>query len=114
MTFTPLGTPAVSGAELGAGGVRKDQQIVPGTNIPLADFSLPQSVADRVGKAVMDRFSELMEGHTQHSRRKVLAGIVMTTDESMEDDMTVISVTTGTKCVNGEHISVNGYSLNGG
>ncbi len=44
----------------------------------MAEFSLPQGVADRIGKLVVDRFSALMEGHSQHSRRKVLAGIVMT------------------------------------
>ena len=47
------------------------------------------------------------------SRRKVLAGIVMTTDGATMEGMEVISVTTGTKCVNGEHMSVNGNSLNG-
>ncbi len=51
---------------------------VTGTSIPISEFSLPQTVADRIGKLVMDRFSALMEGHAQHSRRKVLAGIVMT------------------------------------
>ena len=29
------------------------------------------------------------------------------------EDFTIISVSTGTKCVNGEHMSVNGNSLNG-
>ena len=48
-----------------------------------------------------------------YSRRKVLAGIVMTKDGATMEDMEVISVTTGTKCVNGEHMSVNGNSLNG-
>ncbi len=43
---------------------------------------------------------------------KVLAGIVMSRDDAMED-LKVISVSTGTKCVNGEHMSVNGNSLNG-
>jgi hypothetical protein len=65
-----------------------------GTSIPIAEFSLPQPVADRIGKLVMDRFSALMEGHSQHSRRKVLAGIVMTTDLAMEE-MQIISVSTG-------------------
>ncbi len=55
---------------------------------------MPQPVADRIGKLVMDRFSALMEGHSQHSRRKVLAGIVMTTDIAMEE-MQIISVSTG-------------------
>jgi hypothetical protein len=46
-----------------------------------------------------------------HSRRKVLAGIVMTSGPQMEDAK-VISVATGTKCINGEHMSVLGASLN--
>ena len=48
----------------------------PGTNIPAADFSLPQNVADKIGKLIMDKFTEVIVGQaTQHSRRKVLAGI---------------------------------------
>ncbi len=55
----------------GTGPGSAGEPLVPGTNVPLSEFSLPQAVADRVGKAVMDRFAELMEGHSQHSRRKV-------------------------------------------
>ena len=85
-----------------------------GTTIPVSQFSLPQLVADKIGKAVMDKFTEIIVGQaTQHSRRKVLAGVVMTTDGDVMDQVEVISVTTGTKCVNGEHMSVNGNSLNG-
>ena len=38
--------------------------------------------------------------------------LLMYLGDSMEE-MEVIAVTTGTKCVNGEHMSVNGNSLNG-
>jgi len=87
-------------------------EFLAGTRVPVSEFSLPQSVADRIGKAVLAKFSELMSGQAQHSRRKVLAGIVMTRDESMEE-LTVISMATGTKCINGEHMSVSGSAING-
>ena len=42
---------------------------------------MPQNVADKIGKLIMDKFTEVIVGQaTQHSRRKVLAGVVMTTD----------------------------------
>ncbi len=111
MSFTPHMS---GGSGNGAADIlgRGDQQLVPGTTVPVSEFSLPQAASDRIGKLVMDKFAELMEGHAQHSRRKVLAGVVMTTDPEMEN-MTVISVSTGTKCINGEHMSVNGNALNG-
>ena len=84
-----------------------------GTTVPLSEFSLAQPTADRVGKLVMDRFSELISGHTQHSRRKVLAGVVMSVDGDAMEDLSIITVSTGTKCVNGEHMSDCGNALNG-
>lgn len=104
VSFTPMmqGSP-VMGTE--------GSNVVPGTNIPVGEFSLNQSVADTIGKLILDKFSAIMVAHGQHSRRKVLAGIVMSKGEAM-DDLTVISVSTGTKCINGEHMSVNGNSLN--
>lgn len=60
----------------------------------------------------MEKYALLMDDKPQHYRRKVLAGVVMTTDEEMSD-MHVISISTGTKCVNGEHLSISGRALNG-
>merc|ERR1712036_61564 len=93
-------------------GSSNSDEIVPGTTVLTSEFSLPQEVADRIGKMVMDKFEQLITGHAQHSRRKVLAGIVMSLDGDKMEDLRIVSVSTGTKCVNGEHMSVNGNSLN--
>ncbi|XP_012281442.1 double-stranded RNA-specific editase Adar isoform X2 [Orussus abietinus] len=71
-------------------------------------MNLPQMLADKIGKMVNQKFTELMQGKPQHARRKVLAGIVQT----MGSDAELICVTTGTKCVSGEHLSVSGSALN--
>lgn len=64
-----------------------------------------------VSRMVNEKFIEVMSGDIQHMRRKVLAGIVMTRSTSLED-AEVICVATGTKCVSGGHICLNGSSLN--
>lgn len=60
---------------------------------------------------VQDKYMELMVGHEQYVKRKVLAGIVMTENGQLENAK-VISVSTGTKCINGEHISIIGAVVN--
>ncbi|XP_037726283.1 double-stranded RNA-specific editase Adar isoform X4 [Drosophila subpulchrella] len=91
--------------------------VVPQKNVPLpiddksSSMELPQIHADTIGRLVLEKFMEVIKGQEAYSRRKVLAGIVMT--ENMNFcEAKVISVSTGTKCVSGEHMSVNGAVLN--
>ncbi|XP_041056254.1 double-stranded RNA-specific editase 1-like isoform X2 [Carcharodon carcharias] len=73
---------------------------------------LPQVLADAVARLVVDKFSELTDNFTSpHARRKVLAGVVMTTGSDVKDAQ-VICVATGTKCINGEYMSDRGLALN--
>lgn len=57
---------------------------------------------------VNEKFSSLLENNCKHKQRKVLAGIVQVKGEIAE----VICIATGTKCVSGEHINLNGATLN--
>ncbi|XP_052446912.1 double-stranded RNA-specific editase 1 isoform X1 [Carassius gibelio] len=73
---------------------------------------LPQVLADAVSHLVVEKFSELTDNFTSpNARRKVLAGVVMTTGTDVKDAQ-VICVTTGTKCINGEYMSDRGLALN--
>ncbi|XP_039761976.1 double-stranded RNA-specific editase Adar isoform X2 [Pararge aegeria] len=83
-----------------------------GAELAPAD-ALPQLLADHVAKIVNEKFNELMRGDLVHSKRKVLAGIVITVENNIESAK-VIAVATGTKCVSGEHISVRGQAVNDG
>ena len=84
---------------------------VAGTDLVLSEFSENQSVADNIGRLVLEKYDELMIGHSQVSRRKVIAGIVMTLDLEMKK-MIVVCVSTGTKCISGEYMSESGSGLN--
>ncbi|XP_055841472.1 double-stranded RNA-specific editase Adar isoform X1 [Episyrphus balteatus] len=89
----------------------------PQKNVPIpiddkqSSMELPQIHADTIGRLVLEKFMEVIKGQESYSRRKVLAGIVMT-DNMNFNEAKVISVSTGTKCVSGEHMSVNGAVLN--
>lgn len=54
---------------------------------------------------------EITVGLDSYSRRKVLAGIVMIENDDLSLAK-VVTVSTGTKCVNGEHMSISGTVLN--
>lgn len=69
-------------------------------------------LADHIHGLIFSKFNELTSTvDPQYSRRKVLAGIVMTVNEDFTKSH-VISVTTGTKCINGEYMSDQGLALN--
>ncbi|XP_072235363.1 double-stranded RNA-specific editase 1-like [Leuresthes tenuis] len=73
---------------------------------------LPQVLADAVSHLVVDKFSKLTDNFTSpQARRKVLAGVVMTTGTDVKEAQ-VICVSTGTKCINGEYMSDRGLALN--
>lgn len=72
----------------------------------------PLELADHIHELIFTKFNELTSGaNSQYSRRKVLAGIVMTVGDDFSRSQ-VISVTTGTKCINGEYMSDQGLALN--
>ncbi|CAH1252744.1 ADARB2 [Branchiostoma lanceolatum] len=73
-----------------------------------------QDLADHISRLIQEKFSELTNGFTSpHARRKVLAGMVMTQGADVETaDARVISLATGTKCINGEYMSDRGTALN--
>ena len=51
---------------------------------------IQQVLADAVARLVVDKFSDLTENFTSpHARRKVLAGIVMTTGKEKSTVLTV-------------------------
>ena len=73
------------------------------------DVASGHSFADKIGQLVTNKYQALF-GTTTYSKRRVMAGVVMTTpsqDEEAEEDedqFEVICVSSGTKCINGEFI----------
>jgi len=65
------------------------------------------SWADKVSGLVGNQFKKLFDG-TTYSKRKVLAGVVV----DQAGVSSVVCVSSGTKCVNGEQICLGGTSLN--
>jgi len=64
-----------------------------------------------VARLVLDKFGDLTDNFSSpHARRKVLAGIVMTTGTDVKDAK-VISISTGTKCINVTKTIRNGPSF---
>nr|XP_025709292.1 double-stranded RNA-specific editase B2 [Callorhinus ursinus] len=75
-------------------------------------YLLPQEFADSVSQLVTQKFHELTVGlASTHARHKALAGIVMTTGLDVRQAQ-VIVLSSGTKCISGEHISDQGLVVN--
>ena len=63
--------------------------------------------ADLVARMVRDQFERVLGGST-YSKRKVLAGVVL----DWEGERSVVCVTTGTKCISGEELCLEGSVVN--
>lgn len=62
--------------------------------------------ADKVAELVNDKFHQLTTHMSAaHAARKVLAGVVVSSPGEHGDELTVVCVTTGTKCIGGQYIS---------
>ncbi|KFO18513.1 Double-stranded RNA-specific editase B2 [Fukomys damarensis] len=78
----------------------------------LVTFSKLKEFADSVSQLVTQKFRELTIGLTSmHARHKALAGIVMTKGLDTRQAQ-VIVLSSGTKCISGEHISDQGLAVN--
>uniref|UniRef100_A0A8D1RPX3 Double-stranded RNA-specific editase B2 n=1 Tax=Sus scrofa TaxID=9823 RepID=A0A8D1RPX3_PIG len=75
---------------------------------------LPQEFADSVSQLVTQKFRELTVGlASAHARHKALAGIVMTQGLDTRQAQVVV-LSSGTKCISGEHLNDRGLVVNDG
>ncbi|XP_032329648.1 double-stranded RNA-specific editase B2 isoform X2 [Camelus ferus] len=73
---------------------------------------LPQEFADSVSQLVTQKFHELSGGlAAAHARHKALAGIVMTQGLDVRQAQVVV-LSSGTKCISGDHINDQGLVVN--
>ncbi|ODM95174.1 Double-stranded RNA-specific editase 1 [Orchesella cincta] len=68
--------------------------------------------SDHISNSVREKYEELMGKDANYSPYKVLAGVVMTVGSPMIYNSSVIAVTTGTKCVEGDCMSEQGLAVN--
>nr|XP_020481058.1 double-stranded RNA-specific editase B2-like [Monopterus albus] len=78
-----------------------------------ATDQLPQFFAEAIFHLVREKFTELTDRcfSTSHTRHKVLAGIVMTRGFDLRSAQ-VVSLATGTKCLDSDNVSDHGLTLN--
>jgi double stranded RNA-specific editase B len=88
------------------GGAPVESDTLP-TDLPYSRRDL----ADRIAASIQEKFNQLTHNDVRLQRRKVLAGVVVTRNFEL-DSIEVISVTTGTKCIGGDRLTLNGQSLN--
>nr|XP_055209729.1 double-stranded RNA-specific editase B2 isoform X2 [Gorilla gorilla gorilla] len=73
---------------------------------------MPQEFADSISQLVTQKFREVTTDLTpMHARHKALAGIVMTKGLDARQAQ-VVALSSGTKCISGEHLSDQGLVVN--
>ncbi|UJR36349.1 hypothetical protein I4U23_029076 [Adineta vaga] len=88
------------------GGIPVESDTLP-TDLPYSRRDL----ADRIASCIQEKFNQLTHNDVRLQRRKVLAGVVVTRNFNL-DTIEVICITTGTKCISGDRLTLNGQSLN--
>ncbi|XP_059201270.1 double-stranded RNA-specific editase B2-like [Centropristis striata] len=85
---------------------------VTGLQSSRAKHQLPQFFAESIFHLVREKYSELTEScsSTSYARHKVLAGIVMTRGFDLRSAQ-VVSLATGTKCLDSDNVSDHGGTL---
>ena len=98
--------------------VRVTRRTVHLGGMPIETDTLPtdlpytrRELADRIANCVQEKFNQLTQNDVRLQRRKVLAGIVMSTNFDL-DSMETVCVTTGTKCIGGDRLTLTGQALN--
>jgi len=82
------------------------------TQISTDDVAEGHSFADQIGQLVTSKYQALF-GTTTYSKRRVMAGIVISRgDGDISTCGEVICVSSGTKCINGEQLSLEGCVIN--
>ena len=77
-----------------------------------AEVADGHSLADKIGQLVSNKYQALF-GTTTYSKRRVMSGVVMTRImDDGEETFEVICVSSGTKCINGEQLSLEGCVIN--
>ncbi|KAK5649701.1 hypothetical protein RI129_000730 [Pyrocoelia pectoralis] len=70
-----------------------------------------QQIADCISRSVIDKFCNIVEDNLYYVKKKVLAGIVMTMGSDLST-LQVVAIASGSKCISGAHLSINGIALN--
>lgn len=86
--------------------------------IPIESDTLPtdlpysrRELADRIAACIQEKFNQLTSNDVRLQRRKVLAGVAITRNYDLQT-MEAICITTGTKCIGGDRLTLNGQSIN--
>lgn len=91
--------------------ILQNNNITPYFPSSFSSLQLAQVNADLIEQHVMRKFNQLTAGRQENQDYKVLAGIVMTINLNFKKAM-VVAISTGTKCINGGNMCLNGTAIN--